>query len=72
MLPAICRSKLFRPLSQVSTFRCDDLIIFLFRYFDPSLSVEIRTKVFDPIRVGQGRFVTSNLGDKVFSSFQRQ
>ena len=52
MLPAICRSKLFRPESQNLTFRCEDSIIFFrFRYFDPSLSLEIRPNVFFPFHV---------------------
>ena len=38
MLPAICRSKLFRPGALFLTFLCEDSIIFFrFRYFDLSL-----------------------------------
>ena len=51
MLPAMCRSKLFRPGSLIMTLRCEDsVILFRFPYFAPSLSLEFRPKVFDPIR----------------------
>ena len=60
MLPAQCRSKLFRPGSQNLTFRREDsIILFRFRYFNPSLSLEFRPKFFDPIRVTHGRLPTS-------------
>ena len=52
MLPAICRLKLFRPGSPILTFQCaDSIFLFRFQYFDPSLSLETRPKVSDPIRV---------------------
>ena len=52
MLPAICRSKLLRPGLLILTFRCEDsIILFRFRYFDPGLSLEIRSKVFVPFRI---------------------
>ena len=43
-------------LTQILTFRCEEsVILFRFRYFDPSLSLENRTKVFEAICVTHHR-----------------